>query len=65
MRRNRRSKHQSTSRLKEMTMLAFSNTVLSMSARARKLGKSTLRRKDLTKSIEKDIHCESPHETHE
>ena len=52
MRGNRRSKHKSTSRLKEMTMLAF-RKIFTYRVRSRKLRKSTVCRKDLTKSIRK------------
>jgi hypothetical protein len=53
---NRGSAHKSTSSLK-MTMLALSNTILSMSARTRKLSKSTLRRKKPAKSTRKIFSC--------
>jgi hypothetical protein len=46
MRRYRRSEQKSTSRLKEMMMLALSNAILSMSTRTRKLSKSALLRKN-------------------
>jgi hypothetical protein len=42
MRRKRGSNHHSTGSLKNMTMLALSHTILSMSTRTRKLSKSTL-----------------------
>jgi hypothetical protein len=53
MRRNKGSEFKSTSSLKKMTMLAVNNTILSMSARTRKLSKSTLRKKKMGKSIRK------------
>src|SRR3954467_5082311 len=43
--------HHSTSRLKEMTMFAFRNTVLSMGTRARELGESALFRKKATQHV--------------
>jgi len=51
MRRNKRRYQKGASRLYKMAMFAFSNTILSMSARTRKLSKSTLRSQKLTKSI--------------
>jgi hypothetical protein len=42
VRQKRSGNHQCTSRLKKVTMLALSHTILSMSTRIRKLSKSTL-----------------------
>jgi hypothetical protein len=42
VRRKRSGNHQRTSRLKEVTMLALSHAILSMSTRIRELSKSTL-----------------------
>jgi hypothetical protein len=42
VRRKRSGNHQRTSRLKKVTMLALSHTILSMSTTTRKLRKSTL-----------------------
>ena len=43
--------HQRTSRLKQMTMLALGNAILSMSTRTRELGKSTLFREKTTQQL--------------
>jgi hypothetical protein len=43
--------HHCPSRLKQMAMFAFSNTILSMGTRAREFGKSTLLRKKTTQHL--------------
>jgi hypothetical protein len=53
MRGHRGSEHKSTSSLKKTMMLTLSNTILSISVRTQKLGKSTLHRNNLAKSIRK------------
>jgi hypothetical protein len=54
---NRGDNHKSTTSLKQMTMLALSNPILSMSTRARKLSWSTLLSKHLAKSIREILYC--------
>jgi hypothetical protein len=63
MSRDKRRNHKSTSSFNYMAMFSLRNTILSMSTRARQLGKGTLGSKKLTKGCREVLPPESERKT--